>query len=311
MSIPKIIHLVDPAHNVLSVWQNLHPDWQCIEWSHEGCYAYLKRYYPEAEAGYLRLTTPLQRVHYSWYYLLHRYGGVVVEGNRIPKKRIEALFLSLYDLYLIEDWFIASMPGTEFLTSALEELPTLESKWYDRFLGERSLVRNTATVMPETAFKRHPARVYQNYFHPVQNSGLNKIKVLLIGILLLLVFQLVRTVTSKEKLERLKARFSGMFSKPVDVTPVEAISSPTATSSQVVSSSPTAVESVVLPKFDTIKSISVAALEKGLNLAGLAPYVPPIKIPPLNPATPSSISFSPTSELVITPLMEEELVITI
>jgi hypothetical protein len=292
MSIPKIIHLVEPAHNVLSVWQNAHPDWQCIEWSVEGCYAFIKRYYPIAEEAYLRLTTQQQRIHFSWYYLLHRYGGVAVEGNRVPKKKIEGLFLSLYDLYLIEDWFIASVPQTEFLQAAIDTLPILEPKWYDRFVG--SLVRSTATVLPDTPHKRHPPRVYLNYFHTLQHAGLSKFKMVLIVVLLFLVFHLVKIVSSRDNLELWKLRWRILFPKrsPKQTTPTPAVTSVVETSD-------------FLPSLDILKSASIANLEKGLMPALSTPYVPPIKIPPLNPPTPSSISFSPSSELTITPFAEE------
>lgn len=294
MSIPKIIHLVEPAHNVLSVWQNTHPDWQCIEWSVEGCYAFIKRYYPTAEEAYLRLTTPQQRIHFSWYYLLHRYGGVTVEGNRVPKKKIEGLFLSLYDLYLIEDWFIASVPQTEFLESAIETLPMLEPKWYDRFVG--SLVRSTATVLPDTPYKRHPPRVYLNYFHPLQHNSLSKFKMVLIVVLLYLVFHLIKIVTNKDKLALWKLRWrilTPRINQPFIVEEAPTIITP----------SPS--DSVVLPDLEILKSASIANLEKGLLPTLTTPYIPQIKIPPINPPTPSSISFSPSSELTITPFAEE------
>jgi hypothetical protein len=308
MSIPKIIHLVEPAHNVLSVWQNTHPDWQCIEWSVEGCYAFIKRYYPTAVEAYLRLTTQQQRVHFSWYYLLHRYGGVAVEGNRVPKKKIEGLFLSLYDLYLIEDWFIASVPQTEFLESAIETLPTLEPKWYDRFVG--SLVRSTATVLPDTPYKRHPPRVYSNYFHPLQHTGLSKLKILLIVVLLFLVFHLVKIITNKDKLEMWKLRWRIFFPKRVQVTTTTSSDSSSSSASPL-TPLPAANDSAILPDLDVLKSSSIANLEKSLLPAMPTPYVPPIRIPPINPPTPSSISFTPSSELTITPFAEEELVIPI
>lgn len=282
MSIPKIIHLVEPSHNVLSVWQNLHPDWQCIEWTIEGCYAFIKRYYPDAEATYLSFTTNAQRIHYSWYYLLHRYGGVVVEGNRVPKKKIEGLFLSLYDLYFIEDWFIASTAGTEFLSSAIETLPTLEPKWYNKYMGERSLMRSTATVLPEEAFKKHTKRVYQNYFHPLSSRGFGIFRIAVIGVLLVLCFQLSRMVLTKDRLQRLVKSYTGTL-----ISNTAGESFDTAGESFNTAGEP----------FDTV---SLQSLEKTLNLP------PMIRIPPLQPDTPSSI----TSSLVISPLSDMSLVIT-
>ena len=319
MSIPKIIHLIEPAHNVLSVWQNSHPDWQCIEWSVEGCYAFLKRYYPDSEQAYLSLSTTAQRIHMAWYYLLHRYGGVAVEGNRVPKKKIEALFLSLYDLYLIEDWFIASAPDTEFLQDAIETLPTLQSKWYSRFLGERALVRDTATVLPVTAFKRLPRRVYHNYFQTLQTPGMSLFKIFFLFLLLFIVFQLIRIVTNKDKLQLWKCRWNAVFPPR-----------PRKIHTEIIPESPPSMDSSILPPLTVIKGISLESLEKGLNLPAhpkvespsslvvtplspLSAYsgrrelsIPPIRIPPLHPDTPSSIS-----SLVITPVSMDELEIEI
>jgi hypothetical protein len=318
MSIPKIIHLVEPAHNVLSVWQNTHPDWQCIEWTIEGCYAFLKRYYPEAEEHYLSLSSTSQRIHTAWYYLLHRYGGVVVEGNRVPKKKIEALFLSLYDLYLIEDWFIASAPGTDFLQDAIETLPTLQPKWYTRFLGERRLVRDTAMVLPETPFKRHPWRVYHNYFQTLQTLGISKWKIFFLFLLLFIVFQILRIVTNKDKLQLWKYRWMAVFPPKRAATPYVAPVIDTVVE-DVAKASPI---SDILPPLTVLKGISLESLEKKLNLLPKSPQslvvtplqkipsakVPPaIRIPPLHPDTPSSIS----SSLVITPFSMDELEIEI
>lgn len=352
MSIPKIIHLVEPVHNVTSVWQNTHPDWQCIEWTVEGCYAFLKRYYPESEQTYLRLTSNAQRVHFSWYHLLHRYGGVVVEGNRVPKKKIEGLFLSLYDLYLIEDWFIASVPGTDFLQYAIETLPTLEPRWYDKYVGDRALVRSTTTVLPETAYKRHSYRVYQNYFHPLQQKGFGMMKIVGIAILLAICFQLIRIVSSKEKIELWKLRWRILFHKTSRATSVSSVSpvaspvsmsgervasglsSPVAMSGErVVSglsspvvqmsgervspikscqsgeSSPCGIDSLLMPSFRTLKSLSIESLEKKLNIPAIR--LPQeinnemkrlCTLPPLDPPTPSSIAYSESSSLVITPV---------
>ena len=321
MSIPKIIHLVEPAHNVLSVWQNTHPDWQCIEWTIEGCYAFLKRYYPDAEEHYLSLSSTAQRIHTAWYYLLHRYGGVVVEGNRVPKKKIEALFLSLYDLYLIEDWFIASAPGTDFLQDAIETLPTLQPKWYSRFLGEKRLVSDTAMVLPDTPFKRHPWRVYHNYFQKLQTPGMSKWKIFFIFLLLFIVFQIIRIVTNKDKLQLWKIRWMAVF--PPKRTPYVVTDTVVETGASPISD--------VLPPLTVLKGISLESLEKKLNLLPKSPQslvvtpvppapsipsvpnvqraaVPPaIRIPPLHPDTPSSIS----SSLVITPFSMDELEIEI
>jgi hypothetical protein len=283
MSIPKIIHLIEPAHNVLSVWQNTHPDWQCIEWTVEGCYAFIKRYYPDSEQTYLSLPTNSQRIHMAWYHLLHRYGGVVVEGNRIPKKKIEALFLSLYDLYLIEDWFIASAPATDFLQEAIETLPTLQPKWYSRFLGERAVVRDTATVLPETPFKRHPYRVYQHYFQTLQTPGISKSKIFFIFLLLFIVFQLVRIVTNKDKLKLWKTRWNIVFQSRAK-----------------------SVSEDIIPPLTVLKSIPLESLEQKLNLP---PSIPLIQIPPLHPDTPMSIRSD--QSLVITPFSIDELEIEI
>jgi hypothetical protein len=266
MTIPKIIHLVEPEHNVLSVWQNLHPDWQCIEWSLEGCYAFLKRYYPEAEETFLQYTDEEQRVHMAWYYLLDRYGGVTVEGNRIPKRRIDSLFLSVYDLYVIEDWFIASAPDTDFLKSAHEILPTLKAGWVERMLGGKNLVKMTAVVEPEGAFKRIPKRVYGVYFHPVTEvQRVSKLKVALVitGVLVgLAVYKVWKN------LDLWKLRWRILFPPKRVIPPLQP---------QITPSSPVVVEERkldVLPEFSTLKSIPLESLEKNLRLPP-----PPIRVP--------------------------------
>lgn len=294
MSIPKIIHLVEPAHNVLSVWQNTHPDWQCIDWSLEGCYAFIKRYYPDAERLYLEYQTDAQRIHMSWYFLLHRYGGVVVEGNRIPKKRIEGLFLSVYDLYRIEDWFLASEAHTDFLQSVIDTLPTLTPKWYDRFLGEKALVRSTTWVEPDVPHKEIKKRVYQNYFHPLQKTGMNKVRIVVVIVLILTLVHLIRTVLNKEMLTKWKNSLTSEVSTG---------------------------ESTVVPELTQLNNVSIGTLEKNLNLPVGKPHVPlvpHIRIPPLHPSTPSSILTLEPSDysdrsLVISPVseMSDELVITI
>jgi hypothetical protein len=301
MSIPKIIHLIEPSHNVLSVWQNTHPDWQCIEWTLEGCYAFLKRYYPDAEAAYLKHKTTAQRVHMSWYYLLHRYGGVVVEGNRVPKKKVESLFLSLYDLYLIEDWFIASAPQTEFLSYAIETLPTLESKWYERFLGEKALVRSSATVLPDTPYKRHPYRVYQNYFHPLHESKMSLVRIGGIIVLILCVFQLIRIVRKKKApqmgidVTHLYAQSEGGDETAVGGQPVY--------SGQHAVSGQTDIENIgevvrgdsdVLPSLSILQNMEISSLEKNLGLR-----VPPIKLPRPEPAV-TSVAASVTVPASVT-----------
>ena len=298
MTIPKIIHLVEPEHNVLSVWQNLHPDWQCIEWSVEGCFAFLKRYYPEAEELFLQYKDQNQRIHMVWYYLLDRYGGVVVEGDRIPKRRIDSLFLSVYDLYTIEDWFVASCAKTDFLKHAHATLPTLKAGWVERMLGGRSLVRLTAVVEPEGAFKKIPKRIYSVYFHLVEEKPrLSKLKASLIiagALLTLAVYKVWKNI------DLWKLRWKMLF-PPKRVVAVYQPSP----------------RFDVLPEFTTLKNISLETLEKNLKLP------PPIMIPPsggsmaspvleISPAssirtaltTPSSYFSSPVStasdELVIT-----------
>jgi len=287
MMIPQIIHLVEPEHNVLSVWQNLHPDWQCIEWSIEGCYAFLKRYYPEAEDTFLQYTDEQQRVHMAWYYLLDRYGGVAVEGNRIPKRKIDSLFLSVYDLYVIEDWFLASAPSTDFLKSAHDILPTLKAGWVERMLGGRGLVKMTTAVDPTGPFKQIPKRVYGSYFHPVvEVQRVSKLKTVLVivGVMMgLAVYKVWKN------LDLWKLRWKMLFPpKRVTVSPV----------------SSSAVEGVqqvekvwrermldVLPEFSTLKSIPLESLEKNLRLPP-----PPIRLPSPSP------SWSPLSQMSSTTL---------
>jgi hypothetical protein len=289
MSIPKIIHLVEPAHNVLSVWQNIHPDWQCIDWSLEACYAFIKRYYPDSEQTYLGYQTDAQRIHMSGYFLLHRYGGIVVIGNRIPKKRIEGLFLSVYDLYRIEDWFLASMPQTDFLQYAIDTLPTLVPKWYDRFLSEKALIQSTAWVEPDIPHKDIKKRVYQHYFHPLQETGVNKVRMVAVIVLIVTLIQFTRTIF-KDTLAKWR---NSLMNKRLEETP-----------------SP-----VEIPELTTL---SIESLEKNLNLPMSKLHVPPIRIPPLNPSTPSSILTLEPSDysdrsLLISPVsqMSDELVITI
>ena len=302
MTIPQIIHLVEPEHNVLSVWQNLHPDWQCIEWSIEGCYAFLKRYYPEAEDTFLQYTDEQQRIHMAWYYLLDRYGGVAVEGNRIPKRKIDSLFLSVYDLYVIEDWFIASSPSTDFLKSAREILPQLKAGWVERMLGGRGLVKMTAVVEPSGPFKQIPKRIYSSYFHPVTEvQRVSKLKTVLV-IVCVLMGMAVYNVW--KNLDLWKIRWKILFPpKRVMVqppVPTESVSVPSVPSALSVPEVERKLD--VLPEFTTLKSISLESLEKNLNLPPLPP--PPIRIPA--PSLPPSLSraLSPlsTTTLELSPM---------
>jgi hypothetical protein len=163
MQIPKIIHLIEPTEEVFHLWKDLLPDWECYEWTLEQCYHFIAKFYPDFIGTYLSYKSDIQRTRASWVFLLHRYGGVAIDRNMIPRKRITSLFYTPHSFYVIDKKMIASPPKTRHLDEWIEYLSHTKGSLWMKLKG--TYIDHTSWVDHyDTSIKVIPERIWTAMF---------------------------------------------------------------------------------------------------------------------------------------------------
>lgn len=174
MQIPKILHLIEPSEQVFQNWKDHLPDWECYEWTLEQCALFIRKFYPEFISVYQSYTHTDQRIRAAWVFLLHRYGGVAIDKNMIPKKRISSLFYTPHSFYVIDKKMIASPPNSRILENWMDFLIHAKGSFWMKLQG--TLVDKTTWLEPtEGGIKVIPERIWSHIFFYYQQVSFFKL----------------------------------------------------------------------------------------------------------------------------------------
>lgn len=169
MQIPKILHLIEPSEQVFQNWKDYLPDWECYEWTLEQCTLFIQKFYPEFISVYRSYTHTDQKIRAAWVFLLHRYGGVAIDKNMIPKKKISSLFYTPHSFYVIDKKMIASPPNSRILENWMDFLTHAKGSFFMKLQG--TLVDKTTWIdLKEPGIKVIPERIWNSiffYYQPV------------------------------------------------------------------------------------------------------------------------------------------------
>lgn len=174
MQIPKIIHLIEPSNEIFHLWKELLPDWECYEWTLVQCAHFIQKFYPTFINTFLSYKNDTQRTRAAWIFLLHRYGGVAIDRNMIPKKRISSLFYTPHSFYVIEKRLVASPPNTRHLDDWIEHLSHVHAGLWSKINGTYTDKTSWLDTY-ELSIKVLPERIWSNYFIYYENVSFIKI----------------------------------------------------------------------------------------------------------------------------------------
>lgn len=146
--IPLFIHQICPKNAKLTSigwWKKLHPEWECTLWTLTEGKALVHRFYPEFAAVYDTFQSEEEQIQALRIFLLHRYGGLVVDHRLYPKRKIDSFLLHPdIEVYVLEnhgEWLLACKDKCDFITDYLERLhSTVNQSWW-KWVGHSFMVR--------------------------------------------------------------------------------------------------------------------------------------------------------------------------
>lgn len=155
VKIPKIIYQSWKTHDVPDHWkispssiQKMMPDWQYVLFNDEENRNLVEEYFPDFLPYYDAFPHNIMRADAARYCFLYVYGGLYMDLDFEVLERLDSLFVSDNEVYLVKSGnigsyytnsFMASKPRCKFWLEVIEEMKK-ELPWY--YLGKHVVTMN-------------------------------------------------------------------------------------------------------------------------------------------------------------------------
>jgi mannosyltransferase OCH1-like enzyme len=155
VKIPKIIYQSWKTHNIPDHWkispqsiQKIMPDWKYVLFNDEENRNLVKKCFPDFLPYYDAFPHNIMRADAARYCFLYVYGGLYMDLDFEVLQRLDSLFTSDIDIYLVKSGnigsyytnsFMASKPKCKFWLEVIEQMKK-ELPWY--YIGKHIVVMN-------------------------------------------------------------------------------------------------------------------------------------------------------------------------
>jgi mannosyltransferase OCH1-like enzyme len=195
--IPKLIHqtwktkiLPKQTEALAHRWRELHPDYEYRLWTDDDCRDFVRTNHPDFYATYRAFPAEIQRVDAVRYLILKTYGGIYLDLDMFPLRKLEPLltsndFTTCYEPavaaqrhhldYIISNAAMVSPPAHPFLDRLIEEMKTYKSK---RKNESDRILETTGPFLLSRAYRKNPQGVrllHSQYFMPLYYDQIDEL----------------------------------------------------------------------------------------------------------------------------------------
>ncbi|KAG0650368.1 Mannosyl phosphorylinositol ceramide synthase [Hyphodiscus hymeniophilus] len=160
--IPKIIHQTYKNTTIPLRWQvpqemilKYHGDYEYMFWTDESALDFIAENYPSYLETYISYAHPIQRADALRYFVLYHFGGIYLDLDITPRRRLDALltlpaFACLTTPTGISNDALGAAPSHPFFLHVIKSLQKFNKNWYSPYI---TVMASTGPLFMSLAWK--------------------------------------------------------------------------------------------------------------------------------------------------------------